>query len=202
MRSSPSSALTSVDLPALGRPTMATRTGLARFGGVVVLFLFESARRCSRRLRHRQLEAQRRRDFSGQIADAFAMFGGDRERIAEAEREGVVKSIGAFVAFGLVGDENDGLAGVAREARECCIGGVTPARASTTNKIRSASSMAFSDCLRIRSAIEPDGASSRPAVSTRRISTPPPRSATPSRRSRVRPGKSETSAARLPVSRL
>ena len=52
-----------------------------------------------------------------------------------------------------------------------------------------------------RSAIEPLRASSRPAVSTSRAGLPR-MSASPSLRSRVRPGRSDTSAVRLPVMRL
>ena len=94
IRSSPSIWLTRVDLPALGRPTIASLSGAAL---VIVR---------PPRLRARALDVRAQR--LEQIGDAFAMLGAERDRIAEAERDrlrGCPLSAGA--AFGLVGDDDD-----------------------------------------------------------------------------------------------
>src|SRR5258705_4813631 len=79
--------------------------------------------------------------------------------------------------------------------------GVSPARASITNISASASSIAVSVCSCIRAVSEPLAPSSRPAVSITGNSRSP-RRALPSRRSRVTPGSSSTSASFCPTSRL
>ena len=71
--------------------------------------------------------------------------------------------------------------------------GVTPARASIRNNATSASSTARSVCWRMRPSREASSASSRPAVSIRRKERSASRPS-PSRRSRVTPGVSSTSA--------
>ena len=71
IRSSPSIRLTSVDLPALGRPTIASLSGAAF---VVLLVLGFDLRRAST-MRPQRLE---------QVDDAFAMLGAERDRLAEA----------------------------------------------------------------------------------------------------------------------
>src|SRR5689334_725921 len=79
--------------------------------------------------------------------------------------------------------------------------GVRPSRASTSNKAASASRTAASVCARILPGKVCDSSFSNPAVSmTRKFR--PSRFASPSRRSRVTPGWSSTSARRLPTSRL
>ena len=109
-RSSPSRWLISVDLPALGRPTMATRIGRLReilvgFDDVVVvefLVLLDG-------LRHQR--AQR----VVEIAHALAMLGGNLDGIAEAERVGFHRADFAVLALALVGDQHHRLVGAAGE---------------------------------------------------------------------------------------
>src|SRR3954469_4412880 len=79
--------------------------------------------------------------------------------------------------------------------------GVRPARASIRNATASALSIASSVCATIRLVSEPGAASSKPAVATT-VKERSPRRACPSRRSRVTPGRSSTSASRLPTKRL
>src|SRR6056297_57330 len=79
--------------------------------------------------------------------------------------------------------------------------GVTPARASIRNRHTSAISTARSVSLRIRPCNDSSVASSRPAVSIT-VKRRSPSLASPSRRSRVTPGWSSTSARRLPTRRL
>ena len=45
------------------------------------------------------------------------MLGGERDRIAEAEAEGIVDAVAPRAAFGLVGDDDDRLAGAAHGLR-------------------------------------------------------------------------------------
>src|SRR5439155_5654855 len=78
---------------------------------------------------------------------------------------------------------------------------VSPARASITNISASASSIAVSVCSCIRAVSEPLAPSSSPAVSIT-VNSRSPRRALPSRRSRVTPGSSSTSASFCPTSRL
>src|SRR6185312_15743189 len=79
--------------------------------------------------------------------------------------------------------------------------GVRPARASITNISASARAIAASVCSCIRAVSEPLAPSSRPAVSIT-VNSRSPRRALPSRRSRVTPGSSSTSASFCPTSRL
>ena len=79
--------------------------------------------------------------------------------------------------------------------------GVTPARASIMNRQTSAASIARSVSARIRPGRLASVASSRPAVSIAVKRSGPSRPA-PSRRSRVTPGWSSTSASRRPTRRL
>ena len=79
--------------------------------------------------------------------------------------------------------------------------GVTPTRASIRNRQMSAMSTARSVSLRIRPGRLSSVASSRPAVSMT-VKRRSPKRAAPSRRSRVTPGWSSTSASRLPTNRL
>src|SRR4051812_27046160 len=79
--------------------------------------------------------------------------------------------------------------------------GVRPARASITNISASARPIAASVCSCIRAVSEPLAPSSRPAVSMT-VNSRSPSLACPSRRSRVTPGSSSTSASFCPTSRL
>src|SRR5215217_752617 len=79
--------------------------------------------------------------------------------------------------------------------------GVSPARASITNISASARPIAVSVCSCIRAVSEPLAPSSRPAVSIT-VNSRSPRRPLPSRRSRVTPGSSSTSASFCPTRRL
>src|SRR3954468_2751024 len=79
--------------------------------------------------------------------------------------------------------------------------GVSPARASITNISASARLIAVSVCSCIRAVSEPLAPSSRPAVSIT-VNSRSPRRPLPSRRARVTPGSSSTSASFCPTSRL
>ena len=79
--------------------------------------------------------------------------------------------------------------------------GVTPMRASIRNRHTSAASTARSVSARIRPGRLMSVASSSPAVSTT-VKRSGPSRPSPSRRSRVTPGWSSTSASRRPTSRL
>src|SRR5258705_11854836 len=79
--------------------------------------------------------------------------------------------------------------------------GVNPAGASITNISASASAIAVSVCSCMRAVSEPLAPSSSPAVSIT-VNSRSPRRPLPSRRSRVTPGSSSTSASFCPTSRL
>ena len=94
-RSSPRMRLSSVDLPALGRPSTAMRSGFVGVEFAAVLLLAENQRlglvllvrieagRGRQRLDERVVE----------FAEALAMLGGKGDRIAEAEAEGVIGAV-------------------------------------------------------------------------------------------------------------
>ena len=86
-------------------------------------------------------------------------------------------------------------------AAKCRSAGLSPARASTTNRIASQSASAASVCARIRPASVSGSPSARPAVSMI-VNARSAILASPSRRSRVTPGSSSTSASLRPTSRL
>ena len=58
-----------------------------------------------------------------ELAQAFAMFGRNGERITKSQREGFVIARIALLAFGLVGEQQNGLAGTAHELRKMAVGG-------------------------------------------------------------------------------
>ena len=106
MRSSPSSALMRVDLPTFGRPTIAIRKGCGaprpvprppppRAGPLPAHLL----------------------DRLGEVAGAEIVLGRDRDRLAEAERIGLVDRRLGRAPFALVDGKNDGLARDSRTAR-------------------------------------------------------------------------------------
>ena len=95
IRSSPSRRFSRVDLPALGRPTMASFSGRS---SSVVLGVSGPGRR------------QPVGDFRHQVGHALAMFGRDADRIAEAQRIGIQDRRRGDAALGLVGDQQHGLA--------------------------------------------------------------------------------------------
>ncbi len=112
-RSSPSRRLISVDLPVLGRPTMAMRIGLrARFGIGRCIVL-------GRRGRLGQRRAQR----VVKIGQALAVLGADRDRVAEPERKGFEYARRAGAALALIGDQDCGLARFAHQIGKGAVGG-------------------------------------------------------------------------------
>ena len=129
----------SVDLPAFGRPTIATLSGLAGSSrpplrpasSVIVLGP-------ARQVRQQRLE---------QVGQALAVLGRKRHRVAEAERERLVGARHAGPALGLVGDAGSpACPSGARARRRADRRAGCPARASMTNRMTSASAIAASVC--------------------------------------------------------
>ena len=109
-RSSPRMALTSVDLPAFGRPTTAIWIGRpagsaapspssSTLSSIVVDLDLDHLGRVGERRRHRLERAQ-------QIVHADAVLGRERHRLAEAELPGLEQPGLRRAALGLVGDED------------------------------------------------------------------------------------------------
>ncbi len=123
-RFSPSKALSKVDLPAFGRPTTAMLDRLGRIELAAVLLLEGRARS----LLGDSLVSQFGRFGHGltkrsvEIGQPFAMFGRQRNGVAEAEIEGFIGAGEARLALGLVGHQDGRLAGAANEAREVAVG--------------------------------------------------------------------------------
>ena len=92
IRSSPSIRLTRVDLPALGRPTIASFSGAA-----FVLVLVLGFDLLALDVRPERLE---------QVDEPFAMLGADRDRLAKAERKASSMPGLAGAALGLVGGDD------------------------------------------------------------------------------------------------
>ena len=112
-RSSPSSRLINVDLPVLGRPTMAMRIGSRGFSRRGLLVgphqpLGRLRKCCAKRV--------------VKIRQSFPMLRADRHRIAQSERVAFERARFAGAAFALVGDQNRRLAGFAHKIRESPIG--------------------------------------------------------------------------------
>ncbi len=110
-RSSPSRRLISVDLPVLGRPTMAMRIG-CRSGAASACVVVDFRRRLGQRRTQRVVK----------VGQALAMLGADRDRFAEAERIGFERARLAGAALAFVGDEDRGLARLAHQIGEGAIG--------------------------------------------------------------------------------
>ena len=148
-RSSPIRRLTSVDLPTLGRPMIATRIALGRRSG--------SGAGCRPRG-----PSQHRVD---QLAAALAVRGRDRLRRAQPEHVKIGRHQVGVQALGLVERQHHRLARAAQLARdELILGGQPGARIREENQMRSASATAFSVCTRI-CASSPCGCSISPPVS-------------------------------------
>ena len=92
MRSSPSIRLTRVDLPALGRPT------IARLSGALFLRLFVPG------LEMLMLDVWKER--LEQVCDAFAVLGAERDRFAQPKPIGFERPAFTRPPFGLVGDHD------------------------------------------------------------------------------------------------
>ena len=201
-RSSPSRRLTSVDLPVFGRPIDRDADASAapsahRASGSSSCLLRALAFGRALRFR-RQRGAQR----VVEIGEPFAVLGGDRHRIAKPERIGLADAGLRGAAFALVRHQDRRLAGAAHQVGKGAVDRHRPgaARRSGTGSRRRRRSRPRSApaCGRLRLS---GAASSRPAVSMA-VKARSPRRALPSRRSRVTPGRSSTSARRLPTRRL
>ncbi len=137
-----------------------------------------------------------------QIDQPFAMFGGEGNRIAQAERIGFhdarARSRGLRPCWPPAPPARLFRAASCPPLRRA---GSRPARASITNSATAAPSTEISVWARIRPGRLSGSSSSQPAVSTI-VKSSPSRCASPMRRSRVTPGWSSTSASFLPISRL
>ena len=184
-RSSPTSRLTSVDLPTLGRPiTARSMTGSAPLG------------------RHGIVVAGVGLERLVQEIETLAVLGRYRHGRPEAERERVQSGRHPPPRPShLLATSISGVARLRRKPANCSSSGVTPARASISSRATSASAAARSVWARMRPRSEVGAAVSKPAVSHTRKRRGP-RRPTPSRRSRVTPGSASTMAARRPTRRL
>ena len=148
------------------------------------------------------LVGQRLAQRGVEIGKSFPVLGGDGNRVAETELVGLQDSCLGGAALALVCDQDRrALRTCARDRQTNGLPAIGPARASIRNSTTSAAAIATSVCWRMRSLRVSGGASSRPAVSNTWNSRSP-RRAWPSRRSRVTPGVSSTSARRFPTRRL
>ena len=161
-RSSPSSVLIRVDLPTLGRPTMAN-------DAVVDDILLELFAGVDRR---RDQAAQGDLD---QVDDAVAVRGGNRMRLAQAQLVEIAGGVAHAHAFGLVDRQQHALlAGLAQQARDLVIVRIDAARASTRNTTTSASAMAWRVWRAISARMPSLAVGSKPPVSITRKGVSPP----------------------------
>ncbi len=183
-RSSPISWLTSVDLPAFGRPTMAIFSGEAPASASAS----SSAGRAAS-------SASNRSDIPSPCS----------AEIATASPKPSLKASSAptspALPSALLATSTTGLPRLRSTSPNTSSNGVTPSRASNTNSAMSASSSASSVWRRMRASRLSPSSSSNPAVSISSRSMSPSRPV-PKRRSRVTPGRSSTSASLRPASRL
>ena len=185
-RSRPRSALTRLDLPTFGRPRIATRIASSGSEGRPA----GASRSSSATIAVEQVAAARAR--------AGPRSGSGRRARAGAARARAAPALGSSILFA---STSTGLCDSRRICATSSSPGVTPARASTTKRTRSASSTASRACCAIARVSGVGSAMSTPPVSTstKRL---PVHSQTSSFRSRVTPGISCTTAARVSVSRL
>ena len=189
-RSSPISRLTSVDLPAFGPPDDgdADRMRARRAWPTP-----RSAPRCVRAAPR----AARRRDRPGPRCARRKSPPGRRGR-ARRRRAGPPRRRCPSILLAI---STAGLPDLRTSSAKTRSTPVGPARASIMKKMASACPIAVSVCARMRPVRLSGADSSRPAVSITVKSRSPSRPS-PSRRSRVTPGRSSTSATRRPTSRL
>ena len=128
------------------------------------------------------------------------MLGRDRDRLAEAERRLRARRLRPLPSL-LLAITIAGLPDLRTRSAKARSTGVGPARASMRKSTTSAAAIAASVCACMRPVRLAGAASSSPAVSIA-VKARSPSRARPSRRSRVTPGRSSTSARRLPTSRL
>ncbi len=188
-RSSPSSVLTSVDLPTFGRPMIATLTAPASAVGM------GRGLPCRRtaRARARMLGQHRPRCRHGRTTSDAARPG--RARRTRSPRAPARDPRPCSPPARPVVPN---AAGGRRSSVSC---GVTPCLASTRKTTTSPSAIAWRVCFAISNRMPSVATGSKPPVSTTRNGVSPTR-ARPKCRSRVKPGKSATRAARDRVSRL
>jgi hypothetical protein len=93
-----------------------------RVGLAAVLFVAEDQRR-RRLLLVGEARRARQRGAEGlvELAQALAVFGRERDGIAEAEPKGLVGALTPGEPFGLVGDQDDRLAGAAHRLGEVAV---------------------------------------------------------------------------------
>ncbi len=116
--------LISVDLPAFGPPEHGDAQGLGEIEFAAVLF-FAQDQRLGLVLLVRVEARGGGQDFDQRVvefAQALAMLGGERDRLAKAETEHLVDAGLPGRAFRLVGDEDDRLVGAAHRLREMLVG--------------------------------------------------------------------------------
>ena len=167
-RSSPRIRLSSVDLPAFGRPSTAMRRGL-RVELAAVLLLAEHERLGRVLLVGVDAGGGRQNFDEGvvKLVEALAVLGGKRDRVAEAEAEGFIEPVAPGIPSALLATTMIGLPARRTAGSEIRSTAVIPARASTTKRIASQSRSAVSVCARMRPASVSGSPSSSPAVSTR-----------------------------------
>src|SRR5512143_2037811 len=184
-RSSPRSVFTSVDLPTLGRPTTAIFTGAPAAAG---------SSSCAAAGTAASASSARRSTLSPCAAEIG--YGSPRPSSwnSATARSGAMPSA-------LLTATNTGRPDLRRRcamSRSC---GAMPDRPSTSSTTASASAIAARVCFAISCRMPLFATGSKPPVSTT-MNRRPPALPRPYWRSRVRPGKSATSAARLFVRRL
>ena len=169
-RSSPRMRLSSVDLPAFGRPSTAMRSGLVGSTSLPSSSSPSSsgAGSSSSSGSSRAAAGSTSPQRVVEIARALAVLGGKRDRLAEAQRVGVVARRRAPAArLRLVGEQDDRPVGAAHGLREMPVGrghaGARVDRRTGSRRNRRARLRSARACGRRASPASP---SSSPAVST------------------------------------
>ncbi len=193
IRSSPNILLTSVDLPALGRPTIASFSGPENASSSSSP---SSSASCFTSTASSNGASDSNRSASPSPCSALNGTGSPKPSAKDSYTPAFPADPSALFAI-----STTGVVELRSQRAISSSSGVIPARESMTKIATSAMSTAACVCWRMRPGKVAASSSSNPAVSTIRKSRPS-RLASPSRRSRVTPGRSSTSAMRLPTSRL
>ncbi len=183
-RSSPSRRLTRVDLPTFGRPITPMRTPLLPVSAGML------ASRSGNGSSTTSIRVETLRPWAAAIGQGSPRPSDQKSPIAECSSNPSVLFTTSQVFFWLT----------RRWLAIAWSAAIRPARASTINSTISASSMAASDCSAMAASI-PSSSPLIPPVSIT-VYTLSPSMPLPYLRSRVRPGKSATSASRERVRRL
>src|SRR5918993_303893 len=196
-RSSPVSRLNSVDLPTLGRPTIATATPAVPMPSLFSVSTGASSNgtTSSAPSSGKNVTAASSRSPVPRPCRALTGYGSPRPRVSRSHTAG-----SWAVSSTLFATSRTGLPDRRATSATWASSSVTPTMASTTSRTTSASASAFSDCL-LTLASRSVPPTVHPPVSTRRKDRPS-QSASTSLRSRVTPGFSSTMAARRPTTRL